>query len=58
MDVQPAVFNFLEVEGDIIIENIMDINITANNVWVKSGSITVGNKSEAYTYNLVFQING
>lgn len=58
MDVQPAVFETLIVNGDIILDDTIDINITADNIWIRAGSIKAGSKKEPFTHLLTFQING
>jgi hypothetical protein len=58
MNVNPAPIDYFEVNGDIIIEDIMDFNITANNIWIKGGSIKAGSSSTPFTKSLVFQLNG
>ncbi len=58
MNTIPAVIDYFEVNGDIIIEDTLDLNITANNIWIKSGSIKAGNSSNSFNHSLIFQING
>ena len=65
MDVQPARFNYLEVEGDIhIIDGLSSIDastgilIEANYIWIKTGSIYAGSSSDPLVMPLQFKING
>ena len=50
--------DYFEVNGDIIIEDTMDLNITANNVWIKGCSIKAGTSAIPFTKSLIFQLNG
>jgi len=49
---------FLLVDGDVIIPNSADINITCEAIWIRAGSIKAGSASAPFTYQLTFQING
>ncbi len=48
----------MEINGDIIIEDTMDYNITANNIWIKTGNVKVGTPTTPFTHNFTFQLNG
>ncbi len=58
MDVNPPRMAYFEVNGDIIIQDSQNINITAENIWIKGGSIKAGNAQTPFTHNLTFQLNG
>jgi hypothetical protein len=58
MNTVPAEMDYFEVNGDIFIEDTLDLNITANNIWIKGGSIKAGNSTAAFNHSLIFQING
>lgn len=58
MDVQPARIGYLEVNGDVIIQDTQDFTIVAQNIWVKEGVIKAGDSAVPFTHKLVFQING
>lgn len=55
MDVQPAPIDHLKVDGDVIIsENLGNVKITANSIWIGNGSIKAGDESTPYPGNLTF----
>ena len=59
MNVEPAPIDYFEVNGDIIIEDTLNLKIIANNIWIKGGSIKAGNSSVPFSnHSLTFQING
>ena len=58
MDMSPAPAGMIEIDGDVIIEDKMDINITCEFLWVKGGTLTAGEPSQPFMHNLVFQFNG
>lgn len=59
MDVVPATINHLQVEGDLIIsEDLSDVRIIANSIWIRSGSIKAGNSSIPFPGKLTFEIRG
>jgi hypothetical protein len=42
MDVNPAIAPLLTIDGDVILSDDRDINITAQSIWIRAGSITAG----------------
>ena len=58
MDTNPARIGYFEISGDVIISDALDINITAENIWIKGGSLKAGNSSTPYARNLVIQLLG
>lgn len=58
MDVDPAVCEFMEIDGDVIIPNGADRNITCQSIWIRAGSLTAGSASAPFTSNLHIQLNG
>ena len=50
MDIQPEPIDFLEVNGDIIIkEDLATLEVSANNIWIRAGSITAGSDKIPHT---------
>lgn len=58
MDINPAQCEFLTIFGDVIIEDKLDINITCNAIWLRSGSLKAGSATAPFTHNLTIQLNG
>lgn len=58
MDIDPAPCEFMEIDGDVIIQNGTDRNITCNSIWIRAGSLTAGSADAPFTNNLTIQING
>jgi hypothetical protein len=45
MDVDPAFAPLLTFDGDVILVDDRNINITAQSIWIRAGSITAGSSS-------------
>lgn len=48
LDVNPAIAPLLTIDGDVIIQNnasFPNVNITADSIWIRAGSITAGSAS-------------
>lgn len=58
MDIDPAACEFMEINGDVIIPNGADRNITCNSIWIRAGSLTAGSAAAPFTNNLNIQLNG
>jgi hypothetical protein len=58
MDIDPAVCEFMEIDGDVIIPNGADRNITCQSIWIRAGSLTAGSASAPYANSLTIQLNG
>jgi len=58
MDVDPAPCQFLQIDGDVIIEDKADRNITCEGIWIESGSLTAGSAGIPFTHQLTIQLNG
>ena len=58
INVQPAVIGKLIVDGDLVVEDVNDVNITAESVFIRGGSLTVGNSSSPFTHKFTIQVNG
>ena len=58
MDVNPAPCGFMQIDGEVIIEDKEDRNITCSGMWIRAGSITAGSSTTPFTHKLTFQING
>ena len=54
MDVNPAIFGYFEINGDIIIQDKLNIEIIADNIWIKGGSIKAGKVELPFTHDLIF----
>ena len=58
MDIDPAECGLMSIDGDVVIEDKFDRNISCQAIWVKAGSITAGSASEPFTHQLTIQLNG
>ena len=58
MDIDPAPCGFMQIDGDVIIEDRQDRNITCEGIWIRAGSIVAGSASDPFTHQLTFQLNG
>ena len=58
MDISPARIGYFEINGDIIVSNILDITIVADNIWIKGGSLKAGTSAAPFTYNFVIKLLG
>ncbi len=58
MDIDPAVCEFMTIDGDVIIEDKEDRNITCESIWIRAGSITAGSAGTPFTHKLTIQLNG
>lgn len=49
MDINPAPINFFMIDGDIIIPDTnLQVNISANTIWIRMGSLVAGNSTNPY----------
>ena len=58
MDIDPAPCGLMEIDGDVIIQDKADRNITCKYIWIKVGSLTAGSASQPFAHQLTFQLNG
>ena len=58
MDVDPAPCHFMQIDGQVIIQDKADRKIECDAIWIKAGSITAGSASQPFTHQLIFQLNG
>ena len=58
INIQSIVVGKLIVDGDLVVQDTSDINITARSVFIRSGSLHVGNSSHPFTHQFTIQING
>lgn len=60
MDINPEPIEFLKIDGDMIIPDYLNNNsrIEAESIWIRAGSLTVGNSSTPYNGTCTIQING
>lgn len=58
MDISPARIYYFEISGDIIIPDTQDITISADNIWIKGGSLKAGTKDAPFTHKLTIQLKG
>lgn len=57
MDVDPAPIDVLEINGNVIIGE-RDTVISANNIWIRAGSLRAGNWTDPFGYKLDIIITG
>ena len=58
LDVDPAPLNYLVVDGDIVVDDTRDVNITAKSIHIRAGSIKAGSPSDPFMHKFTIQING
>lgn len=58
LNVDPAPLNYLIIDGDLITDDSRDVNITANSIHIRAGSITAGSPSSPFLHKFIIQING
>ena len=58
LDVDPAPLNYLVVDGDIVVDDTRDVNITAKSINIRAGSIKAGSSSAPFVHKFTIQING
>jgi hypothetical protein len=58
MDVDPAVCEFLTIDGSVIIPDTSDRNIECQAIWIRVGSLQAGSAATPFTHNLNIQIDG
>ena len=50
MDIENTVFGTLIIDGTLLITNeYQTVNIVATNIWIRGGTLKVGDEDEAYT---------
>lgn len=58
MNIQPATINYLEINGDVYIDDTLDLTISAKNIWIKGGSLNAGSASAPLNHSLTITLNG
>jgi len=59
MDIDPARCEFMQIDGDVIIEDKADRNIQCDTIWIRpKGSLKAGSYSAPFTHKLNIQLNG
>lgn len=58
MDINPARIAYFEINGDVVVQDIQNITIIAQNIWIKGGSLKAGTSSTPFTHQLKIQLNG
>lgn len=59
MDINPAPINFFMIDGDIIIPDTnLQVDISANVIWIREGSLKAGNSTNPYPGNINIKILG
>lgn len=48
----------MTIDGDVIIQDKQDRNITAKSIWIRTGSLTAGSATSPFTHKLTIQLNG
>ena len=57
MDIDPAPLNNLTIDGTVIIGD-RNTLITAHFIYIRAGSLTAGNSSDPFQYNLTIKLLG
>lgn len=58
INVNPEPMGNFIVDGDLVVDDSMDINITAKSIFIRAGSLTVGSPSAPFNHSFIFQVNG
>ena len=58
ININPKRIGRLIVDGDLVVDDSIDVNLTANSIWIRAGSLTVGNSTNPFTHKFDIQING
>lgn len=58
INVSPESMNYFIVDGDLVVDDSININITAKVFHIRAGSLNVGSSGNPYTHNFTIQING
>lgn len=58
LNVDPAPLNYFVIDGDIIVDDTRNVNITANSIHIRAGSITAGTPTAPFQHNFTIQLNG
>jgi hypothetical protein len=48
----------MTIDGDVIIEDNLDIAISCNTIWIRAGSLKAGSAAFPFTHRLTFTLNG
>lgn len=58
LDVDPAVLNYLIIDGTLFADDSRNVNITANSIFVRAGNLSAGSKGSPFMHNYTVQVNG
>ena len=58
MDVDPAPLDYFIIDGTLVADDSRDVNITANNIFIRAGNLTAGTSSTPFLHKLTIQVNG
>ena len=58
IDINPVRMGNFTVDGDLVVDDSIDIHIVAESVFIRSGSLTVGNATNPFTHNFNITVNG
>ena len=58
LDVDPAPLDYFIIDGTLVADNSRNVNITANNIFIRAGNLTAGSSSSPFMWNLTIQVNG
>jgi G8 domain len=48
----------MTIDGDVIIEDLQDRNITCNTIWIRAGSLKAGSASTPFTHKINIKLYG
>lgn len=48
----------MQIDGDVIIEDKGDRNVTCDSIWIRAGSLTAGSQTQPFTHQITIQLNG
>lgn len=58
INIDPEPMNFFIVDGDVVVDDSRDINVTAKAIHIRAGSLTVGSSDTRFVHKFTFQLNG
>lgn len=58
LDINPNPLEYFIIDGTLIADDSIDLNITAHSFYIRAGNFTAGTSNVPFMHNLIFQING
>ena len=58
LDVDPAIANYMIIDGTVIADDTRNVNITARSIFIRAGSISAGSPSTPFKHMFTIQLIG